>query len=127
MYVAVVEGRIGAESGTLTGRLVQDRSLRVRPTRDRQAGKEAITRDRVVRRGPTTTLLELTLGTGRRGQIRAQLAARGHPIVGDAAYGSRTNPLRRLCLHATRLGFVHPHGRREVYTSAPPSAFERPR
>ncbi|MBI3637834.1 MAG: RluA family pseudouridine synthase, partial [Candidatus Rokubacteria bacterium] len=125
VYVAVVEGRVSADAGTLSGHLVQDRHLRVRPTRDRRAGKEAITHYRVLRRGPRTTALELTLGTGRRGQIRAQLAGMGHPIVGDAAYGSRTNPLRRLCLHAARLGFTHPRGRRVVYESPAPAAFER--
>lgn len=127
VYVALVEGRVRAESGTLTDRLVQDRALRVRPTRDHRAGKEAITHYRVLRRGALTTALELTLGTGRRGQIRAQLAALGHPIVGDKKSGSRMNPLRRMCLHATRLGFVHPRGRQVIYTSPPPSAFERPR
>ena len=73
------------------------------------------------------TLLELTLVTGRRGQIRAQLAALGHPIVGDRAYGSRHDPLRRVCLHATRLGFTHPDGRRVVFESPPPPGFRAPR
>ena len=63
--------------------------------------------------------------TGRRGQLRAQLAALGHPIVGDRAYGSRRDPLRRVCLHATRLGFVHPDGRRVVFESPAPAAFRR--
>jgi len=63
--------------------------------------------------------------TGRRGQIRAQLAAAGHPIAGDREYGSRADPLRRLALHATRLGFVHPRGGRVTFESPPPSAFGR--
>ena len=64
--------------------------------------------------------------TGRRGQIRAQLAALGHPLVGDLRYGSRRDPIRRLCLHATRLGFSHPTtGRRVDFRSPPPAAFAR--
>lgn len=122
-YVARVEGVVREDRGTLTSRLVEDRSLRVRPTRDRRQGREAVTRYRVLERGEDTTLLELTLETGRRGQIRAQLAALGHPIVGDRAYGSRRDPLRRVCLHATRLGFTHPDGRRVVFESPPPSGF----
>jgi 23S rRNA pseudouridine1911/1915/1917 synthase len=122
-YVARVEGVVPEERGTLASRLVEDRALRVRPTRDRRQGREAITRYRVLERGEDTTMLELTLETGRRGQIRAQLAALGHPIVGDRAYGSRRNPLRRVCLHATRLGFTHPDGRRVVFESPPPSRF----
>ena len=135
MYAALVEGRVRDDAGTLTGRLVEDRSLRIRPARGRgrgaeapasraagagkEAGKEAITHYRVIERRADTTLLEIRLGTGRRRQIRVQLAALGHPIVGDAEHGSRR--VGRLRLHATRLGFAHPgHGARVSFESAPP-------
>jgi 23S rRNA pseudouridine1911/1915/1917 synthase len=127
VYVARVEGRVRDETGTLTSRLVEDRALRVRPARQARQGREAITHFRVLERQPESTLLELRLVTGRRGQIRAQLAALGHPIVGDRAYGSRRDPLRRLGLHATRLGFTHPDGRRVVFESPPPPGFRAPR
>lgn len=126
VYVARVEGVVREPEGALTGRLVEDRALRVRPTRDARRGKEAITRYRVLGRYRDATLLELRLVTGRRGQLRAQLAAFGHPIAGDRAYGGRSDPLRRVCLHATRLGFLHPSGRRVVFESPPPSGFRRP-
>lgn len=126
LYQARVEGVVRESEGTLSSRLVEDRSLRVRPTRDTDRGREAITRYRVLERFPDSTLLELKLVTGRRGQIRAQLAALGHPIVGDREYGSRRDPFRRVCLHATRLGFVHPDGRRVVFESVAPSVFRRP-
>jgi 23S rRNA pseudouridine1911/1915/1917 synthase len=125
VYTALVDGRVSADEGTLRAHLGEDRSLRVRQTRDRRRGREAITHYRVLARGRQATLLELRLETGRRGQIRAQLAALGHPIVGDAAHGSRRNPLRRVCLHATRLGFVHPDGRPVRFESRPPAAFAR--
>lgn len=124
VYVAVVEGSVRESEGTLRGRLREDASLRVRPSRDAR-GKEAITRYRVLERRGDSTLLELSLETGRRGQIRAQLAASGHPILGDVEYGSRRNPLRRVCLHATRLAFVHPRGGRVSFESAPPPSFRR--
>ncbi len=123
VYVARVEGNIRDDTGTLTSRLVEDRSLRVRPSRDTRQGREAITRYRVLAREEGATVLELSLVTGRRGQIRAQLAELGHPIVGDRAYGGRRDPLGRVCLHATRLGFVHPNGRRVAFESPPPSGF----
>jgi len=126
VYVARVEGIVHAPAGTLSSRLVEDRSLRVRPTRDRRRGKEAISHYRVLERYRDTTLLEIQLHSGRRGQIRAQLAALGHPIVGDREYGSRHDPLRRVCLHATRLGFDHPDGRRVRFESSAPSSFKRP-
>lgn len=124
VYHAVVEGVVKEPEGTLTSRLTEDRSLRVRPARGR-AGREAVTRYRVLERRRVTTLLELALVTGRRGQIRAQLAAAGHPIVGDTAYGSRLDPRRRVCLHAFRLAFVHPRGGRVSFESPTPRAFAR--
>lgn len=126
VYLALVEGVVAADRGTLESTLVEDRGLRVRSTRTdasrraaRRGGRRAITHYRVLARRRDTTLLELVLGTGRRHQIRVQLAELGHPIVGDAAHGSRRDPLRRLCLHATRLGFRHP-------VSGAPVGFESP-
>ena len=123
VYVAVVEGRVRDERGVLRDRLAESRTLRVRRSRD--AGKEAITHYTVLERRRESTVLELRLETGRRGQIRAQLAALGHPVVGDRAYGSARNPVRRVCLHAARLGLMHPRGGRVHYESPVPSVFRR--
>jgi 23S rRNA pseudouridine1911/1915/1917 synthase len=125
VYVAVVDGRVREERGVLRDRLTEGRTLRVHRTRRREAGKDAITHFRVVERRAESTVLELTLETGRRGQIRAQLAAMGHPITGDRAYGSTRNPVRRVCLHATRLGFAHPRGGNVRFDSPAPSLFRR--
>jgi 23S rRNA pseudouridine1911/1915/1917 synthase len=122
-----VEGTVREGQGTLTSRLAQDRSLRVRPVERGARGHVAITRYRVLERDRDETLLELFLVTGRRGQLRVQLAALGHPILGDRAYGARRDPLGRLALHATRLAFVHPGGGRVVFQSPPPSGFRRRR
>jgi 23S rRNA pseudouridine1911/1915/1917 synthase len=123
VYVAVVEGRVAAGAGTLRARVAEDpRTLRVRTTR---RGREAVTRYRVLERRAQSTVLELALETGRRGQIRAQLAAAGHPIVGDTAFGSRRDPARRMCLHAARLAFVDGGGRRRQFESAAPLVFQR--
>ena len=123
-YIAVVEGHPAESSGTLRSRLRTDRSLRVRPTRRRGEGKEAITTYRVIESRRESSLVELSLTTGRRGQIRAQLATMGHPIVGDVAYGATKDPLRRVCLHATRLSFLS-SGRRLSFDSPPPPSFSR--
>jgi len=121
IYVAVVEGRVRDDRGVLASRLVQDRGLRVRAG---PRGREAITRYRVRERRSDTTVLELSLGTGRRQQIRVQLADLGHPIVGDRTHGSRSDRRGRLCLHASRLGFVHPEsGRRVHFDSAAPAGW----
>jgi 23S rRNA pseudouridine1911/1915/1917 synthase len=122
IYLALAEGIVHQDEGSLVGRLVEDGALRVRVAA-RGGGKEAITRYRVLERRRAATLLELTLVTGRRAQIRVQLAAAGHPIAGDAQYGGRTDPMRRLALHATRLAFAHPRGGRVSFDSPPPPAF----
>jgi 23S rRNA pseudouridine1911/1915/1917 synthase len=126
-YVAVVDGVMRKDSETLTDRLTQDAAYRVHiETGPRRAGREAITRYRVRERGPRATLIDIALGTGRRHQIRVQLAAIGHPVVGDTTHGSRRDPLGRVCLHASVLGFVHPATREPVrYESPPPQAFLR--
>ncbi len=117
-YVAVVEGRVHADAGTLRDRVVEDATtLRVRTSR---SGREAETEYRVRERRAHTTVLELRLRTGRRGQIRAQLAALGHPIVGDRTFGAKTDPLGRVCLHAAALGFTDASGRRRQFTSPAP-------
>jgi 23S rRNA pseudouridine1911/1915/1917 synthase len=124
-YVAAVEGAPRESEGTLRSRLGEDRSLRVRGGRGRAGDREAITRYRVLQRGAWASLLELSLVTGRRGQIRVQLAELGHPIVGDRAYGARHDPARRVCLHAIRLGFAHPRGHAAAFESPAPSLFAK--
>ena len=123
VYTALVKGHVLVQSGTLESRLVEDRSLRVHTARGAE-GKTAVTRYRVLARGQDTTLLELSLDTGRLRHIRVQLEAIGHPIVGDREHGGPGGPFRRLCLHATRLGFIHPgSGKAMRFESAAPAAW----
>jgi len=105
-YQAVVEGVPAASAGTLRSRLVETGSLLVHGT-DR-GGRVAVSRYRVLRAGPERSLLEIEIETGRKNQIRVQLAEIGHPVVGDRKYGARTDPAGRLALHACELAFAHP-------------------
>lgn len=105
-YQAVVEGVPAAPVGILRSRLVETRSLLVH--RSDQQGRIAVTRYRVLRAGAERSLLELEIETGRKNQIRVQLAEIGHAIVGDRKYGAKSDPAGRLALHACELGFVHP-------------------
>ena len=70
--------------------------MRMHSTSDRGRGKLAVTHFRVLNRLHNLTMLEVTLETGRKNQIRVHLSEMGHPIVGDRAYGSTQNPLGRL-------------------------------
>jgi 23S rRNA pseudouridine1911/1915/1917 synthase len=107
-YLAVVEGAPGNANGTLRDKLVESKSLMVRVDRAARDGELAITHYRLLRIHGDKSLLELTLETGRKHQIRVQLAALGHPIVGDRKYGARSDPARRLALHSCELKFRHP-------------------
>ncbi len=103
-YLAVVKGVPSNAQGTLRDHLAESKSLLVH--RVAHGGELAITHYRVLRSLGNKSLLELTLETGRKHQIRVQLAALGHPIVGDRKYGGA--PESRLALHACELKFPHP-------------------
>ena len=107
-YLAVVEGAPSSASGWLESHLDETDEFKVRSVKESSRTRLARTHYRVVKRGSAATLLELTLETGRRHQIRVQLAEIGCPIVGDGRYGAKTNPIRRVALHATKLSFRHP-------------------
>lgn len=88
-YLALVEGRVRAHEGVLEHSLLHARGhARIARGDDRRA-KRARLKFRCLKRESKTSLLEIELETGRYHQIRVQLAAIGHPIVGDALYGSR--------------------------------------
>ena len=71
-------------------------------------GPMAETAFRILRTLPRALLVEARPSTGRKHQIRIQLAGRGLPILGDARYGSRDGAARRVMLHALRLELDHP-------------------
>lgn len=118
-YEAVVEGRLAAESGVFESDLDETNPFKVHSTRRRAQTRHAITHYRVLARARWRTLVELTLVTGRRHQIRVQLADAGCPIVGDKKYGARTDPVKRLALHACVLKFPHPVTKKELQFTSP--------
>ena len=105
-------------------RLLEDKSLRVR--RVENGGELAITHYRVLAKRGKRSILELQLETGRKNQIRVQLAALGHPIVGDRKYGATTDTARRLLLHSYELSFSHPISGAPMKFMSPPPAPMRP-
>jgi 23S rRNA pseudouridine1911/1915/1917 synthase len=117
-YVALVEGRMGAPTGTVEAPIGRDPA---RPTRRAitHGGKPARTHYEETRyfERADASLLEVRLDTGRTHQIRVHMAAIGHPVAGDITYGATRRDLgaRRTFLHASRLEFNHPgDGRRQV-------------
>jgi 23S rRNA pseudouridine1911/1915/1917 synthase len=123
-YLAITERRMARNSCKIESFLAENRIHRCYSTPDRSKGKQAVTHVQVLKRSPHRTLVEVRLETGRKHQIRVHLAEQGHPIVGDQAYGSLSNPIRRLALHATKLAFKHPRtGRPLEFVSPPPVIF----
>jgi RluA family pseudouridine synthase len=122
MYVAIVEGSMAPAEGTIRSTLVEGIDLRMRSTKGE--GKLAVTHYRTIETNEKYSMLEVTLETGRKNQIRAHLSEAGHPVAGDQFYGATTNPLGRLGLHAKLLGFTHPTtGKRLSFTAPIPHAF----
>jgi 23S rRNA pseudouridine1911/1915/1917 synthase len=88
-----------------------------------KGGKRAVTRWKLLTKGNGYSLLALELETGRRNQIRAHLSYTGHPVAGDRKYAARTDPVKRLCLHAEKIAFKHPKdGRLMEFESPVPAA-----
>lgn len=109
-YVALAEGVIEQEQGTITTWLTEDpKSTMVYSSPVDNGGKKAVTHYRVVKHNDKYSLLELNLETGRTNQIRVHLASIGHPVVSDRKYGSgQQPPIDRLGLHARILEFINP-------------------
>jgi 23S rRNA pseudouridine1911/1915/1917 synthase len=112
IYVAVVQGRIDKDQGTITDALYeQPGSLHVMVS-SRPEAREAVTHWRVLQRGARATLVELRIETGRKHQIGVHMQHLGHPVLGDDRYasagGAPARKVPRLCLHARTLSFPHP-------------------
>ena len=108
-YLALVEGRPPARTGTIEAPIGRDRRHRTRMSIDSEAPKPAITHFELERALPQATLLRVRLQTGRTHQIRVHLQSIGHPVCGDPEYGGAgMYGLARQFLHAARLAFEHP-------------------
>lgn len=123
-YVAIVEGKLERKKGSWKSYLYEDANYVVRETSHSDKGELAITHYRVLSETSLYSLLELTLETGKKNQIRVHCQQAGHSVVGDLKYGAKSNPIKRLCLHAQHLAFTHPlTGKQMRFTSPVPSTF----
>ena len=119
-YVALVEGRPPARTGTIDAPIGRNRRVRTRMSTDTDAPRDAVTQFEVAEALPRTTLLDVRLETGRTHQIRVHLQAIGHPVVGDPEYGTAGRlGLARQFLHAARLRFAQPFSGASVDVRSP--------
>jgi 23S rRNA pseudouridine1911/1915/1917 synthase len=119
-YLALVEGRPPARTGTIEAPVGRDPRVRTRMAVDGAGAREARTHFTLERALPDSSLLRLRLETGRTHQIRVHMQAIGHPVCGDPEYGTAGRfGLERQFLHATRLAFEHPMTGAQVDVSSP--------
>lgn len=108
-YIAVVEGAIQPEKGTIESWLTENaRTMKMETSERDNGGTKAVTHYKTLKNNGLYSLVELEMETTHKHQARVQLASIGHPIAGDKKYGAQSNPLGRLCLHAQKLSFLHP-------------------
>ncbi len=125
-YLAVVEGVPKPDRDTIRSWLVETDTHLSFSGAPGKGAKEAVTSYQVVKAGNGYALLDISIETGRKNQIRVHMKEKGCPVAGDKQYGARTNPIRRLCLHANELSFTHPAtGESVTFKAKMPRDFNR--
>lgn len=124
-YYALVHGSLPKKEGVLSSYLTENSIHKVYSVDDPKKGKLAQTRYKVIRETPKYSLLEIYLLTGRKNQIRVQLADEGCPVAGDKKYGKKAKGIKRLTLHAASITIAHPFSKEKMtFTTKIPAYFK---
>jgi tRNA pseudouridine32 synthase/23S rRNA pseudouridine746 synthase/23S rRNA pseudouridine1911/1915/1917 synthase len=113
-YIALVEGEVKKEKGYISSWLRESKTPLMYSSMTPNDGLHAITHYEKLQGNKDFSLLKVELETGRKNQIRVHMQDLGYPVVGDKKYGSKTNKVRRLGLHAMVLAFEHPSTREQL-------------
>ncbi len=121
IYFAVVHGTLQEKEGVITTYLLENKAHRVYSTNVPDKGKFSKTGYKVIKASSKFSLLEITLFTGRKNQIRVHFSEKGYPVVGDKIYGKKDKGIR-LALHAASLTITHPFTKEKMTfeTELPP-------
>ncbi len=124
-YYALVHGVLTEKKGEITSYLIENNAYRVFSTTNTAEGKFAKTGYEVLKESESKSLVEVTLYTGRKNQIRVHFSEMNHPIIGDKTYGQAQQDSTRLCLHSASIEFVHPYSKdKMVFATEIPSYFK---
>lgn len=128
-YRALVHGKLETPAGKLSNYLVSNSKINKTFVAESSHpdAKFCELEYKVIKEGDRYSLLDIELLTGRKHQIRAQLAAIGHPIKGDLKYGARrSNPDAGISLQAASLSFTHPVSKEQLTFTVPPLSDFKP-
>lgn len=124
-YVAVVHGHLKEDSGRVVQNLMETKTNLVYVSRSNE-GKEAITNYKVIKENENYSLVNVSIETGRKNQIRVAFQSLRHPIVGDKKYGDTRDKETRLYLHANRLKMYYPVLKKDIlFETANPQEFKK--
>ena len=123
-YTAVVEGKPEPRERRIVSWLKQTKTLLMYSSGKNGDGKMAVTNYRTLQTSGKYSLLDISLETGRKNQIRVHMKDIGHSVAGDKKYGALTDPFKRLGLHASVLVVRHPFSGEEMrFESVVPHTF----
>jgi len=124
-YLALVDGIIGPDSGTIDAPIGRDTHFREKMMITDINSKEAITHFKVLERYKNNTLVECILETGRTHQIRVHMAYISHPITNDPVYNKKKATEFGQMLHSKSIEFIHPVTKERIYFEVePPKEFK---
>ena len=124
-YNAIVCGTFSPENGTIDAPNGRSKYDRKKMCVTQENSKNAVTHYQTLERMKGYSLVKFSLETGRTHQIRVHCAYSGHAVLGDDVYGRAYKGIEGQCLHANKLGFIHPNGEYMEFDSSLPDYFTR--
>lgn len=115
-YYAIITGELSQNVITIDKAIANDRHHATKQ-RISKTGKSAVTHIKKIKSFSDYSLVECSLETGRKHQIRVHLQSMMHPIIGDLLYGTSSKHINRLALHAYKLTFIHPFTQKQMNIS----------
>ncbi len=110
-YEAVAMGNFKETDGTIDAPIGRHHADRKKMCVTDKNSKNAVTHYHIIEQYEKCAYIRLRLETGRTHQIRVHLSYKGHPILGDDVYGKPYKGIEGQCLHARKIGFIHPEGK----------------